>query len=57
MPAQDFTEQILKLDGGYIAFLDDGSTFVSFVLPPAENDQERYRALADRLRELADEWD
>jgi hypothetical protein len=31
--SQDFTENILKLEDGYVALLDDGSTFVSVVLP------------------------
>ena len=56
MASQDFTENVLKLEDGYVALLDDGSTFVSFVLPPSEDDEERYQSLADRLRELADNF-
>jgi hypothetical protein len=56
MASQDFTENILKLEDGYVALLDDGSTFVSFVLPSSDSDEERYQSLADRLRELADNF-
>jgi len=54
--SQDFTENVLKLEDGYVALLDDGSTFVSFVLPPSDSDDERYSSLSDRLRELADNF-
>jgi hypothetical protein len=54
--SQDFTENVLKLEDGYVALLDDGSTFVSFVLPPSDSDDERYSSLSERLRELADNF-
>ena len=56
MASQDFTESIIRLEGGYVALLDDGSTFVSFVLPPSDIDDERHSSLSERLRELADNF-
>jgi hypothetical protein len=54
MASHDFTEHRVSLDGGTLIFMRDGTMLLSLAIPTAGGD--RYQVLADRLRELADQF-